>query len=150
MHGEVFGGEALDIGGPLRLGAAGLDELNDGSVGTGEGILLGVEAIEAEGKAGEIEDDAGRMRGEGGLHEAQAGAFLQRRDDERERGEVLRFEFGDEGVDGGGAGAFEGGAVEEQWNDRSIQCVGEVESEAGSGVIVAEAGEGARAQVSRS
>ncbi|MEI2612919.1 MAG: hypothetical protein V9G20_30120 [Candidatus Promineifilaceae bacterium] len=66
LHGEVLGGEALaDRRAHCACGATALDELDHRRVGAGEGVLLVVEAIEAEGEAGEVEDDAGRVRGEG-------------------------------------------------------------------------------------
>ncbi|MNT70363.1 hypothetical protein D3C72_2087410 [compost metagenome] len=55
-HRHVLGGKPLAVGCPLRLGAAGLDELDDGCVTGREGIGLVVEAVDAEGEAGEVED----------------------------------------------------------------------------------------------
>ena len=141
LHGEVLGGEALDVGGPLRLGAAALQQLEHRGVDAGKRVLLVVEAIQPKGEAGEVEDDAGRVGGENRLHEADAGAFFQGRDDNGHRVEGSRLELGDQRFERRGAGPLEGSAIEQDRHVR-VRRGGQLVEHAVRGVPEAEAVEG--------
>ncbi len=90
---EVFGGEALQVGGPLRSGAAALDELDHRGVGAGEGVL----SLSSRPSRPRAKPVRLRMAAAGGAPRRRAGtkrrqaASLSVGDDERDGVEGLRF-----------------------------------------------------------
>ena len=154
-HRHILGRQALAVSLPLALRAARLDQLDDRSVASGEGVCRGVEAVDAQGKAGEVEHGGGGDGAQHLLDEGNAGGLLERGDEDGHRSEALGLERGDQRFDGGGAGAFEGGAVEEDRDMGGLAAGRQTERGADGGLVgdalawipEAEAGEGGRRQI---